>query len=64
MKEKDRTIRGVGNLYVETIKPKTESAKRIFLYRGATLWNSLAHEIQAAQTKHTFKIGLKRLGNL
>ena len=53
-----------GNLCIDTIKPKTESAKRTFLYRGATLWNSLTHEIQGAQSKYKFNNRLKRLDNL
>ena len=53
-----------GNLCVDTIQPKTSSAKRTFLYRGACLWNSLPHEVQAARTKYSFKSGLMRIDNL
>ena len=49
-----------GNLSVKTIQTKTESAKRTFMYRDASVWNSLPTNIQAAQTKHNFKTGLKR----
>ena len=53
-----------GNLCIKTIQPKTDSTKRTFVYRGACLWNSLPHEVQAAQTKYSFTTGLKRITNL
>ena len=41
-------------------KPKTNSLKRSFAYRGATAWNALSNHVRDLKTLSSFKAFLRR----
>ena len=41
-------------------KPKTNSLKRSFAYRGATAWNALSNHVRDLKTLSSFKAVLRR----
>ena len=49
-------------LNVKIPQPKTEYLKRSLSYSGATLWNSLPHNIRDANKLSTFKNLISRYG--
>ena len=51
------------NLCVDITRPKTESGKCTFMYRGAQVWNSLSEDIQRAPSIGIFKSKLTKSNN-
>ena len=55
----DHTYNARSSLYnVKTIRPKTETMKRSFKYRGALTWNNLPRDVQGAKSLNIFKAKL------
>ena len=55
----DHTYNTRPSLYnVKTIRPKTETMKSSFKYRGALTWNNLPHDLQGAKSLNIFKAKL------